>query len=84
MYMEPWTVAKNVMLVWWCHQFLSGFLAKGHSLQISHLLANDTDDNEIPRAVHRSPGIYLMAEENPTKLSYETDCVGSVTNYCLK
>ena len=29
-------------------------------------VAKDKDDNEmIPGAVHRSPGIYLSAEENP-------------------
>ena len=28
-------------------------------------VANDNDDNErIPRTVHRSPGIFLLAEEN--------------------
>ena len=31
-------------------------------------VANDTDDNEmILGAVHRSPGIFLTAEENPRK-----------------
>ena len=31
-------------------------------------VANDKDDNEmIPGAVHRSPGICLIAEENPRK-----------------
>ena len=52
-------------------QFLPGFLAKGHlprvSLQ-SRLSANGSGDNEmIPGAVDRSPGIYLTAEENPGK-----------------
>ena len=33
------------------------------------LVANDNDDNEmIPWAVHRSPGICLTADENPGKL----------------
>ena len=32
----------------------------------SHLSDNDQGDNEIiPGAVHRSPGIYLTVEENP-------------------
>ena len=32
-------------------------------------VANDKSDNEIkPGAVHRSPGIYLTAEDNPGKL----------------
>jgi hypothetical protein len=36
--------------------------------QASHLLANDKGDNEVkPGAVHRSTGIYFMAEENPRK-----------------
>ena len=31
-------------------------------------VAKDRNDNEmIPGAVHRSPGIYLTAEENPGK-----------------
>jgi hypothetical protein len=35
-------------------------------------VANDKGDNEmIPGAVHRSPGIYLTAEEKPGKLSAE-------------
>ena len=29
------------------------------------MLANDKDNEMIPGAVHRSPGIYLSAEENP-------------------
>ena len=34
--------------------------------RVSRLAANDKGDNEIiPGAVHRSPGIYLIAEENP-------------------
>ena len=33
-------------------------------------VANDKGDNEmIPGAVHRSPGTYLTAEENPENLS---------------
>ena len=30
-------------------------------------VANDKGDNEIPGAVHRSPGICLTGEENPRK-----------------
>ena len=34
--------------------------------RVSRLLANDKGDNEmIPGAVHRSPGIYLTVEESP-------------------
>ena len=51
--MEPW------------HQPLSGFLTKlSRVSRQSDLSANDKDDNElIWGAVHRSPGIYLTAEE---------------------
>ena len=35
---------------------------------VSRQSANDKDDNEVIRgAVHRSLGIYLIAEENPGK-----------------
>ena len=35
-------------------------------------VANDKDDNKmIPGAVHRSPGIFLAAEENPENPSEE-------------
>ena len=55
---------KSFRLAWRCHQLLSGFLAKGHFSQFSRLLANDKGDNEmIPGAVHRSPGICLRAED---------------------
>ena len=38
------------------------------SVTQSRLSANDKGDNEAkPGAVHRSPGIYLIAEENPEK-----------------
>ena len=44
------------------HQLLSGFLANGHLARVSRLSANDKIDNEmVPGAVHRSPGIYLTA-----------------------
>ena len=36
----------------------------------SRLSANDKGDNEmISGAVHRSPGVYLTAEENPGNLN---------------
>ena len=72
--MEPTTAALK--LVWRCHQLLSGLLAKGHLLRVSYqspLLATDEGDIElILWAVHRSPGIYLVTEENLGNLSYET------------
>ena len=50
-----------------CHQLLSGFQAKGHLPPVTSV-ANDKGDNEmILRAVHKSPGICLAAEENPGK-----------------
>ena len=56
-------VKKSFKLLWWCHQLLSGFLAKGHLLRVSRQPANDKGDNEMtPWTVHRSPGIYLIAE----------------------
>jgi hypothetical protein len=62
---------KNIKLLWWCHQLLSAFLAKGYLPQVprqSHLSANNKGDTEIiPGAVHRSPGSYLTPEENPGK-----------------
>ena len=41
---------KSLMLVWWCHQLLSGCLANGYLPRVSRhlrLSANDTDDNEM-------------------------------------
>ena len=59
---------KSFKLVWRCHQLLSGFLAKDHLPRVVASVtsvANDKGDNEvILRAVHRSPGICLTAEEN--------------------
>ena len=47
------------------------FQAKGHLPRVSRqsrLSANDKGDNEmIPGAVHRAPGIYLTAEEKTGK-----------------
>ena len=54
--------------MWQCYQLLSGFLAKGHLLRVSHQshLNNKGDNEMISGAVHR-PDIYLTAEENPRK-----------------
>ena len=60
------------MLMWWWHQFLSGFLANDHlprESRQSRLSANGKVDNEVkPGTVHISPGIYLTAEENLGKI----------------
>ena len=46
-------------------------LANDHLPQVSRysrLSANDKGDNEMtPGTMHRSPGVYLRAEENPGK-----------------
>ena len=56
--------------------FLSRFPGNGHLPRVSRqsrLSANDKGDYKVkPEAVYRSPGIYLMAEENLRNLSYET------------
>ena len=62
---------RSFKLVWRC-QLLSGLLTKEHLPQASRQSANDKANNEmIPKAVHRSPGIYLMAEDNPEKPQLE-------------
>ena len=39
---------------------------------MSRLSANNKGDNEVvTEAVHKSPGIYFTAEENPWNLIYE-------------
>ena len=48
------------------------------------LVANDMGDNEmIPEAVHRSPGICLTAEKNPGKPQLG-DHLGCATIHCFK
>ena len=69
---EPWPVVnKRFTLVLWCHQLLSGILAKGHLPQMlrqSRLSANDKGDNEVkPEPVHWSPSICITAEKPPGK-----------------
>ena len=60
---------KSFKLVWLCHQHLPGFLAKDYLPRVSRqssLSAKDNCGNEMkPGAIHRSPGIYLTADENP-------------------
>ena len=80
----PWSHGlqqKNLMLVWQCHQLLSGFLANDHSHQ-SLLSANNKGDNEVKlRAMHRSLSIYIMAEKTSARRSSDKDCA---TNQHLK
>ena len=57
---------KSLMLFWRCHQILSGFLALAPNVSSITSSANDKGDNEmIPGAVHKSPGICLKVKENP-------------------
>ena len=55
---------KSLLLVWRCHQLLSGLIANNHFPRVSRqsrLSANDRGDDMIPGTVHRSPDIYLTA-----------------------
>ena len=63
---EPWAGAsKSFKLVWRCTSFSPGSWPKATSPSVTSV-ANDKGDNEmIPGAVHRSPGICVTAEENP-------------------
>ena len=70
--MEPWAaIKKSFKLVWGCYQLLSGLLSNGQLPRMSRqslLSADVTRDNEmIPGAVYRFPGVYLISEENPGK-----------------
>jgi hypothetical protein len=79
---------KNFKLAWRCHQLLSGFLVNGHLPRVSYQSrpsANDMGDNEvILGAVHRSPGIYLTAEENPGNQLGDRLVKCCATNHRLK
>jgi hypothetical protein len=65
-----------------CYQHLSKFLAIGHLpcvLDQSFLSPNDKGDNRMKLGTaHRSPGIYLTAEENPGKPQLEDHLMKSV------
>ena len=70
--MEPWNAAKkSSKLVGQLHQLFSWFLATGHfprGSRQSRLSANYNINNEMKlRAMHRSSGILLTAEETPGK-----------------
>ena len=63
---------KNFQLVWWCHQLLSGFLAKGHLLRVSR-------QSLIIRVIMKSWGLCtdllpfaLQLKKTPVSLSLET------------
>ena len=69
--MKPRAAERKIFkLLWWGHQLLSGFLANDYLYRVSRqtrLSTSDKDDEIISVTVNRSPGIYLMAEENPGK-----------------
>jgi hypothetical protein len=77
--MEPWAAVNRIF------KFLPRFLANGYLSRVSrqlHSPANDKGNNKIiPRAVHRSPGISLTAEE---KLSLKTVDEACATSHRLK
>jgi hypothetical protein len=56
-----------------CHKLLSWLVANGFLPRVprqSHMSAKYNGDNEIiPVVVHRSPGIYITAEENSVNLN---------------
>ena len=72
--MGPWFAAKNANVT--VPYALVQLPSLCHLPRVSHqssLMANDKGDNEVkPEAVHRSPGIYLAAEENQTDGSCES------------
>ena len=71
--MDPWTAAKKILvsvLVPPAPVRVPSQRPLTPSVVSVTSVANDKDNNEmIPGAVHRSPGICLTAEENPENLS---------------
>ena len=61
--MELLTAAKNALR----YHFLSVFLVNGQLPGVSRQSRLLVDNHMILGAVHRSPGIYPTAEENPGK-----------------
>ena len=58
---------NSLIIVWWCRQLLSWFLANAHFPRRLRQSANDGYNTVKPRAVYRSPEIYLMTEEKHRK-----------------
>ena len=50
---------KSFKLVWWCHQLLSGFLAKDNFPGVSRQSADKCGNETMPGDVNRSPGDFL-------------------------
>ena len=71
--MEPRAAANNFKLVWWWHQLMYGFLAKGHLSRVSRksrLQANDKGDNEmIPGLCTDFLEFTLQLRKTPENLS---------------
>ena len=66
--MEPWAAAKKKKLLASVAVPPAPVWVNGHLPRMLRQSANGKDDNEIvSRAVHRPPGICLIAEENPRK-----------------
>ena len=66
--MEPWAATKkSFKLVWRCHHLLYGFLAKSRLPRVSRQSRRSLMTRVILGTVHISPGICLIAEENPGK-----------------
>ena len=68
------------MLVYLCHQLLSGFLANDHLPRESRQSANKGDNEMKQEAVHRFSGIFLATVENPGK----PRLMGRATSHRLK
>ena len=59
-----WLRPEKIYVSMVVYKRLSAFLTIDHLPRVSHQSLNDKDDSEVkPGAVHRSPGIYLAAEE---------------------
>ena len=66
--MEPWAAAKKAQTSVAVSPSPVRVSSQRPLTPSGTSVANDKDDNEIiPGAVHRSPGICLMAEETPKK-----------------
>ena len=76
---------KSFMLLWSCHQFLSGFLANCHLPRLSiqwRMSDNGKCNNDIKTGVvNTSPGILLTTEKNIRKTSVRRSEVCVISNH---
>ena len=74
--MEPWAPARKILASVEMPRAPARFLANGHLSLVSRqscMSVIDKSDNEmIPGAMHRSPDIYFITEENTETLSKKT------------